>query len=195
VRPPGVPCTGGLPPAGGCAARLPPGCGLAGVFVKADLMTDVPSVPCTHKRTTNALPRELIGYQGLNRIGVTKFWPRWLGIASGERSVGFVTEPSSLAPPPPPPFGPARYQTRMDSKPMGATASMPRAHRMRCESCGNSPRVGQLLAPHIISLGRCGYCGGRHTPCGFCSGCLITASCCAERFLEGMFGSPLAIGA
>jgi hypothetical protein len=96
VRPPGVFGTVGLPPAGGGAAQPPPGCGLAGVVVAAKLMSDVPTVPCTHKRTTNT---------------------------------------------------------------------------------------------------RCGYRSGA-APRVFCPGVLLlTASCCAEEFLAGMFESAIALGA
>jgi len=66
VRPPGVLSTVGLPPAGGGAARLQPGCSLAGVVLASELLTDVPAVPWTHKRTTNTH----CGYRGSAAPGV-----------------------------------------------------------------------------------------------------------------------------
>ena len=66
MRPPGVLSTVGLPPAGGGAARLQPGCSLAGVVLASELLTDVPAVPWTHKRTTNTH----CGYRGSAAPGV-----------------------------------------------------------------------------------------------------------------------------
>jgi hypothetical protein len=81
-RPPGVLCPVRPSPADGGAARLS-GCGLAGVLVLSELLMAVPTVRCTHKRTTNTR----CGYRSGESPGV--FCPGLLLITASCRAEGF----------------------------------------------------------------------------------------------------------
>ena len=64
-----------------------------------------------------------------------------------------------------------------------------RTRRAASRKMWEKANVGVRMTANSIP-GRCGYCGGRHTPCGFCAGCLITAFGCAEWPLASISGSP-----